>query len=322
MAGPIGSPQPWWFRNLLRSPYAFSSAELEAQYQVFQATKLNLWTLGNAMFTVIGWMSLVYKILGPGKQFQHVLPSPLVPVLFHFLPSVAVLALLSLHPQLYIKHKRIIHAAILLGISVGTQRAREIFLWMKLVDNPSCSNTKWAQQLGYFSSENLYLSMMWSYVRAFSVGPLADVVIMTVGVCVQMAGNREFCRFPLLGPSPVTLTPKVLAVTQWASDSLLSLVSFVYPVQAMPLGCAAALGFWQAMGWLLACLSVMVSEVLSRRAFLRTITASTIIGPEYATAALAWPIGRAFMIVNSLGWVFTLCLMQSAIWAVALPIVS
>jgi hypothetical protein len=308
---------------LPRSPLAFACPRLETLYQHFRTTNTHLWTAGTTIFTVIGWASLFFKMAISGRKLLHLLPSPLLPAMFHFLPALVVLYLIAVHPTAYNKHKRWINACVLGGLSVATLQAREIFLWMKLVDNASGGGSTWGQQMSYFFTENLYMSMMWSYAYAFPVEPHFDVVMMTGGMLMQMAGNKQFCKFPLLGPNPVTMTPKVMAVAQWASDLVLSFASPIVPFYDTKLdSCPAALGFWQVTGWMLACLLVFACELFTRRHFLRTPVALASLGPDLALARFHWPFGRAFMSMNCLCVVFLFFFLQSAIWAVALSVLS
>jgi hypothetical protein len=94
---------------------------------------------------------------------------------------------------------------------------------------------------------------------------------------------------------------------------------------APALSCPAVLGFWQVLGWLVACLMVFVAELLRWRAFLRSAAATAFLGPAWAASALKWPF-QGLQLLQTLviaKFVPMALLYASAlVWSASLPFLS
>eukprot|EP00884_Botryococcus_braunii_P014252 jgi/Botrbrau1/22828/Bobra.0132s0151.1 len=308
---------------LMASIFAFFSNELEDGYEAYQRSSFSIWTWGSAISLLMGWPVIFMKLQGHGKYHEHLLPPLVLPFVLHFLPTLALNLVLVLHPALYAKHKRVVNGLVQLVFVGNCIFMREAVLWMKLVERSASASPShggsWIESLLSFPHENIFLFVFWQIVALFPSTLGGDMAMATLGLIVNLAGNGHICSSPLLGPAPATLAPGLMRLTQRASDWLLAWASPYYvPSSSAVASCAAALGFWQALGWLNACLVIIGSEVLRRRAFLRTTAARACLGPSAIGLALSWPFGSQAKVGRLIRLVFMLLMVHSIIWAVAL----
>eukprot|EP00884_Botryococcus_braunii_P003868 jgi/Botrbrau1/13482/Bobra.0082s0078.1 len=304
------------------SPFAFASGELEADFQTHDARAISLLSWFCALVTVTGYFVLFAKIAAASGEQRALLPDMLLPVLFQFLPTVAVLALGAFFPSFYAAHKQALHLATHCCILVVFHSTRQLVLWMRMVKGSSLdgSFTKAAQ---FFSDENLYLSVVWYSVPAFPFGLCGEFAVVLAWLLVNLTGNTGICTSPLWTPDAVTLSSGPVTAVRRVSPWVLEVPAPLYALQAQPeLSCESNLAFWQILGSWLACLAVCVAEVLRRREFLRTPAAQARLGRQFAAAALRWPFGSSQLGSNCICGLFLLTVGHCLVWAVVLGLLS
>lgn len=204
--------------------------------------------------------------------------------------AAAILGLMLLRPAFYRKHQRGIGVMAVGAIPVTARQVRAGLLWMKFVDASGSVQSK-MQMLRFFFTENVHLLAAVDIVVAFPVGQIPELLLSSLLVLLLMAGNQYICTLPKLAENLVTMTPRLLSVTEaasmWMSGLAAGSLGISPPVSK--LSCPAVFGFWQVVGGVLACLLVFVADILRRRAFLRTPETLAYLGRAHKAAALSWP---------------------------------
>jgi hypothetical protein len=114
-----------------------------------------------------------------------------------------------------------------------------------------------------------------------------------------------------------------IKAAQWVSNRILEVATpFYQPKTATIRSCPAAFGLWQVVGSWLACMTVYAADLARRRAFLRTKKAASLLGPQYAAAALRWPFGRTSVVVDCLLLLLLVSLAHCVIWAITLDVLG
>jgi hypothetical protein len=183
------------------------------------------------------------------------------------------------------------------------------------------SSQAWFQQVQSFLVENIHLLGAARLVQSFPMGLIPDLISTNIFMAWLMTGNRHICALPHLGDNLVTMSPGLLSATQVASVWLSGVAvpaASIHPA-SRKLSCPAALGFWQLVGSLLACVNVFVADIFRRRAFLRTPEARARLGRELEAADVSWPFGNRALIEKGVAIGFCLsCLWASVVWNTAL----
>lgn len=193
-------------------------------------------------------------------------------------------------------------------------------IWLKVASAKSGPATL-VQDLQMLAAENLFITARLTDQLAFPCGQIPDLLMTTMFMLSAMASNEAVCASPLWGHRMVTMKPVFLAAAETASVWFTDLAGPLWGGHAVSpaLSCPAALGVWQVTGWLVACLMGLVSEVLLRRAFLRTPEAQSFLGPAYAAAALKWPFGSSQKCQRCLTGVLALCYLSGLLWNTVRP---
>eukprot|EP00884_Botryococcus_braunii_P006291 jgi/Botrbrau1/15663/Bobra.4_1s0047.1 len=134
-----------------------------------------------------------------------------------------------------------------------------------------------------------------------------------------MSANAALCDSPF-GRSLVTMRPPYLTAARGASVWLSDIAGPLVGGHASDpvLSCPAALGVWEVVGWLVACLTVLVADILRRRAFLRTPEVQAYLGPSYVAGALKWPFATSVKVQRCALGLFVLLYASSLLWNTAL----
>jgi hypothetical protein len=318
-----GGGHDWDLQSFLRfSTFAFADPELEARFRSYDSKSLSPWTLVCTGTIITGWLMFVIKV-GKATEQSGFSPSPeLYGVgLLHVVLLTANLCAILLKPVFYDKHQRTMKPLLMATIMLSCPFAAETLFWIK-----SASTKRWAPPLSWlqglqmFAAENPLVSTMWFLALAFTNGQVPDVAILTVSLIQYLLSSRSFCESPLWGQSLVSMSPAYLAAAQMASLGVATVgVPFVSgntPGHVM--SCPAVLGLWGLVGWWLACLAVLLAEIMRRRAFLQTHEALSFLGPAYVDAALHWPFASSEKIKRCCMTFFLLCYSASLMWNTAL----
>eukprot|EP00884_Botryococcus_braunii_P021956 jgi/Botrbrau1/8444/Bobra.0237s0063.1 len=311
--------QPWWKSWLTFSIFAFASSDLEGMYQSYLERTWNMWTLVHIGHMLMGWIVFIQKFTIMYSSVAHLVPVALYTGLLHPASALGLLILMLLAPAFYSKHRRAIYAAIMTSFVFTFRSARVMVLLLRFMRGKSFADSP-TQQLHSFSVENFYCALIWLLVLAYPVGQIPDTVITTLYLLFDMSGNRFICgMLEGWGDSLVTMSPGLLRLAQ-AGSGWLSGVSHAHVVphgSGAALSCPAAMGFWQLVGWWLACQIIYVADILRRRAFLRTQEAKAYLGRSLESSALTWPFGRSTMIQTVIFTALAITFYASIIWSIA-----
>eukprot|EP00884_Botryococcus_braunii_P019384 jgi/Botrbrau1/6129/Bobra.331_2s0024.1 len=258
--------KPWWKTCLTFSPFSFASSELERLYEKYLADSPSLWTWVHSLHILMGWIMLIQKYVTASKEIQDLLPPVWFLGLIHPLNAAALLYLLLFKPGVHAKHRQAIYAGIMLTFIFTFRAARVVVLWMRLVNNKAGIQS-WVQQLQTFFVENLYFALIWMIVLAYPLNQVPAVILTTLYMLAEMAGNSYICSLPVWGESSVTMSPRVLAWSQAASSWISGLVQPYLEISdaRTALSCPAALSLWQLVGWCFACHVIFAADIMRRR---------------------------------------------------------
>eukprot|EP00884_Botryococcus_braunii_P001099 jgi/Botrbrau1/10990/Bobra.0234s0015.2 len=297
---------------------AFNSPDLEAKYQQHLSQTAMCFAWSFCMANIVGWLSFFYKIWSKSPAARALLPPISMSLAFNFLPALALAGLLGLWTDAYTKRYRTINlmmSVLQLGVHNYT---RQLFLWSNSVGLKAGAGQV---SFGAFATENLYLTIMWFRVVTLPVDQVTDLIVVTVSLLNNMAGNDLICNSPIWGYSPVTLSRPMLAVVKSAScwlftslapDGGTAMHTCTAPPEVSVL-CPAALAFWEIVGWWLACVVVMVREIASRRAFLKLKAPSK--NRKSLQQAKAWP---GLLVSKCITFLVALYALAGFAWAVCL----
>eukprot|EP00884_Botryococcus_braunii_P006294 jgi/Botrbrau1/15666/Bobra.4_1s0050.1 len=304
------------------SVFAFSVPELEALFQTYYSKRQNTWALLTSAMVLLGYVLFVYKILVFAREGEDVPRWVLWSGMLVVCAVSAVITLMLFKPTFYRMHWQALNAGVIVCTIMTYPGSRMTLLWMKTLGGKTYSET-WLRELETFAVENLFMATSWMNVVSFPSGPVPDLVLMTLYLIRALASNESLCA-SRYGHSLVTMRPASLATARRASVLLTDIAGPLVGGHASDpvLSCPAALGVWEVVGWLVACLSVLVADILRRRAFLRTREARAYFGPENAASAMRWPFGSSQKSRRCVMAVIFLLYVSSVLWNTALPFVS
>jgi hypothetical protein len=284
------SPPLGWLQY---SIFAFKSPELEQLFQASIFGTSNSWTLVATATILVGWVTFIQKFLVNHRNADDLPSGVWGSLALHVLTLGCYLTVRLLKPQFHLKHRRAMHTSIRLCQLATLQPSWGMLLWMRSLSHKA-GTLSWLQGFHKLAVENMFLSSLWLFSLGYPLGQAFDLVYTTVALVTAMSINRAVCASPRWGTSMVTTSPGPLAVVQALSPWLrcIGTPSLEACAAGPALSCPAALGFWQVVGWVVAVLTVLVADVLRRRAFLRSGEAQAYLGPAYAAAATGWPFGQ------------------------------
>lgn len=312
--------------RLNQSMFKFASPALEAAFETHCCNTVGLWIYGGICNFLLGWAILVPKMLGRGRDRCGLLPSIWPPFLLHFLPATTLLAALLFVPSWYTSHRRKVNLVMIFAFTLNIDFLRRTILWMPLagaVAPPPAAEPSMVQSLQMFANESFFFISMWQVAAIFGNCLPFEFAAVTLGMLLDISGNNRICVSPLLSPSPATISPRFRSAAENASDVMLLWAVPYHHKRGQPIeSCAALFAFWQVLGWFMACLAMLVADVLRRRSFLRTNAARTMLGPDLAAAADTWPFGNIGMISRLVATLIALWFATCLTWAVALDTLS
>jgi hypothetical protein len=314
------APTAWWWSWCTFSVFAFANLGLEKEFQQYLTNSTNVSTWVFSAEIITSWLMVASKVYSFPKEHGS-LPSNWATGLLHPLSVVAMLGIMALMPVFYRKHQRVLKLIFICCMMFPMEYARGALLWMKSVNVKLGSSQAWFQQVQSFLVENIHLLGAARLVQSFPMGLIPDLISTNIFMAWLMTGNRHICALPHLGDNLVTMSPGLLSATQVASVWLSGVAvpaASIHPA-SRKLSCPAALGFWQLVGSLLACVNVFVADIFRRRAFLRTPEARARLGRELEAADVSWPFGNRALIEKGVAIGFCLsCLWASVVWNTAL----
>jgi hypothetical protein len=248
------------------SVFSFSSPELEALFQLYHSKRHNTWALLNSAMIVLGYLLFIFKVLVVAREGED------VPRLFFwsemliFCAASAVITSMLFNATFYRMHRRALNTCVVVCAIITYPASRKTLLWMKALGGKPYSET-WLRELGTFAVENLFMAISWMNVVSFPSGPVPDLVLMTLYLIQALASKASLCTSPY-GHSLVTMRPAYLAAARGASVLLTDIAEPLVGGHASDpvLSCPAASGVWGVVGWLGAALSVLVADILRRKA--------------------------------------------------------
>jgi hypothetical protein len=217
------------------SLFVFACPELEAGFQAYSKTGVNLWAWACYLLLLAGWVKAFFKLRNPGKALACSAKLLFVAALLQLVPMLAAVIIHCVWPSIYSKHQRKFNLVALCGTIIATPAVREILVWMGRVD------AIFGQESGHsplallraFADENLFLAVMWLRVVGYPTTPPLSVGIILAGLAWSLNSNEGFCKSHLLDHGGVTMSVGPLAAAQWVSDVVLrASTSFHLPLVA------------------------------------------------------------------------------------------
>eukprot|EP00884_Botryococcus_braunii_P013292 jgi/Botrbrau1/21964/Bobra.0249s0087.1 len=316
---------PWWKAWLTISIFRFASGELEGLYEHYIASTVNLWTLAHSGHVIMGWIVFTQKLMTAPRKLRAYVPAAWPIAFLHPLQAGILILIILFKPAFYNQHRQALHAGVICVFMTTFRMARAVVLWMRLANAKGVQS--WMQQLQSFTVENFYFTIMWVLQVAYPVAQVPAIVLATVYMLSEMASNTHLCSLPQWRDNIsviATVSPRVLAWTRTASSWISGLghPDLAAKAMSMELSCPAALGFWQVVGWWLACHAAFAAEVFRRRAFLRTHAALAHLGPAHLEAAMKWPFGRSSMLLRMIITSLALSCYASVFWSIILHVIQ
>lgn len=311
--------------------FTFADSQLEAVYQGSLASRICYYAWNYCgMNLIIGWTTLLVKVLLAPQAVQDLRPPYFLPVLCNLLPSLVVVILVPLWPTMFKKRWRAINIAVSIFQISTWNYLRPILLWQQLrvvAGSGAGSLQSLVQFQGTsFSIENWYFTCMILRVLVFPTGPASDILLTSFAFVLTILGNPGVCKSPqwMAVPARISFSEGNLMIIRKVSFAMWSFLGGpgsslgqdVIFQSSGPLSCPAMLSFWEVVGWWLTTLLVFVREVLSRRAFL--IANASLLGSGGARKAWLWPWGNVAMVQKCICTFLSICFMSSFLWALAL----
>jgi hypothetical protein len=298
------------------SVFAFRSPQLEQLFQASIFGMSNSWTLVATATVFVGWVTFIQKFLMNGRDADLLPRGVWSSLALHALSFGAYLTIMLFKPQFHLKHRRAMHACIRLCHLATLRPSWGMLLWMRSL-SPKAGPLYWLQGFHKLAVENMFLSSFWMFSLGYPLGQAFDLGYTVVALFTVMFCNGAVCASPRWGTSMVTTSPGPLAVVQALSPWLICIgtPSLEACSAGAALSCPAAVGFWEVVGWLIAVLTVLVADVLRRRAFLRSGEAQAYLGPAYAAAATGWPFSSPLLVHRCIMVLIILCYAASLIWS-------
>eukprot|EP00884_Botryococcus_braunii_P017084 jgi/Botrbrau1/4059/Bobra.152_3s0015.1 len=308
-------------QRLLRwSILEFESPDLESGYQRHLASQRWGYMLAFAPMFLLGWLQIFYCMASDGRGNRFQLPPGFVASsALYLLPTTGLISFMWLCPQMYARHWRGINVIFMMVHVFSSDGFQTLCLWQR-----NCTARSWLQ---VFAVENLYLTIICLRVMIFSTGQACDVLYTVVGLVLAVAGNNALCASPLCGPPRVTLSPPIVVLAHKGCSWLLSVLSacgvFAQCPPSGELSCPAVLGLWQVVGCGLACFLIIVRELMSRRAYLRSCmrlrgSSWPPGGATWPPGGATWPLSHARTLHNLICALFAVCFAPAVILALAL----
>jgi hypothetical protein len=306
----------------------FGSGELESAYQVYLANHAGGYLLAFLPMFVFTWAQFLYCIAISG-HFTHLSfpPGFLITVVLFMVPTIGHVAFICMCREQYARHWRGINALDQTLKLFSTNAFQSLCIWQ--VSCTAQGVCKIFQKVGEspvnsFARENFYLTNICLANMVFAAGQIPDLIITTCCLFFNMAGSKALCESPHWGPERVTLSAPLSSIPR--RGSLLFLVFFppssdtIKWLPPQELSCPAVLAFWQVVGWWLSCIFIILREILSRRAFLKST--GTTFGPLVASRVAGWPLGDALMVNRLIFMVFFLSFAVGVVWSSAVQVFS
>eukprot|EP00884_Botryococcus_braunii_P021916 jgi/Botrbrau1/8408/Bobra.0237s0029.1 len=311
---PAASPEASFLQRVLsRSFLEFKSTALESAYQRYLSKQAGAYLLAFTPIALLTGGQMVYHAAADGSfRRLNFPPGFLITILLFVLPTIGLILFICTQQPVYAKHWRGINAAYTGVLVLSTNGFQRLCLWQR-----SRSGTR-SGSVHAFAIENFFLTVIGLRNTLYPAGQAPDLFFTTVSFLLSMAGNQSLCGWELWGLDRVTLSPLISSIPRKASVFLPAFWGYqisTVPRNGTPLSCPALLTFWQLVGWVLACLAIIVHEILSRRAFLKAHSA--VYGRAASAGAQAWPLRDLVLTHKLLFAVLLVFFSANIVWAVA-----
>lgn len=306
------APSQKWLDSL-PSIFKFASSDLESRYQDYVSDNVSSTTLGCCVLVTLQALPVLLKVLSTPPNARPSALAVLIPVGFNVVPAVAVAGLITFWPTVYTRRYALIHMVLSLLQMGVSNYVRELYLWTNRLH--ARSPHAFAGGVTTFVVENSFLFVQWLRVLIFPTNQVCDLATVALLALLNVAGNGPICR--KWGASLLSTSPPVVHVMHTVSSAMLTAVGPRWGPDGFPRpdSCAAALAFWQIVGWWWASMVVLAGEVARRRAFL--FANLHLLGP-HAHKSARWPSGSVFIVLDCLLIVLSLSFGAALVWAACL----
>lgn len=330
ITGETSAAEPIWQRIFRKSLFEFANPDLEGGYQTYLAKHASDYVMAYAPMFIMSWLHMLYCTVVNGRStWSDPPPGLMYSVLLYLLPGGGLIAFAWLRKSVYAMHWRGINVAVMSVHVFHNNPYHLLCLWLQsCVTSGTCRITgrsskgseagpSWATAFGL---ENFFLSVVCLRLWVMSAGAAADIFFTTVGMLLAMAGNEALCASSLWGPVRVTLSAPLGSIPKKVSALVLATVfpegGWLLPEEE--LSCPSVLAFWQVVGWLAGCLFILMREILSRRAYLKS--ANLPLSPSVISRAKNWPFGSMGKTILLLQALLCMFLTSTIIWATVLAL--
>lgn len=311
-----------WQKLTRVSVFAFSREELENAFHADMERHVNLGDILLPCCILGAWIIFLVHYVTSPMEVRAFLPKGWPMAAMHPLVAILSLSLQVSQTQMYVTHQKALRLGFILILISASCQTREVVLRFRMYrgEQPDVSYIALAQA---FVGENLYFSTAWIGHATVNIGQLIDLLMAALFLVTEIRSNARICA-STSGGSPVGTSGARLA--EAACAPVRAWLGLPSPLQRSvdPSACPASLRFWQVLGAWLACIAVLLKDVLHRRAFLRSNTASALIPQQHREAAEAWPFtslaGGALVLWASMCLALLPYLLQlGTLYCIALP---
>lgn len=164
-----------------------------------------------------------------------------------------------------------------------------------------------------FFIENIFLVVVWLRMLALPSDLLSDIAIITATLVTAVVGNEHLCTSHLPpGFLFATQQEPFKSIAQLASKVVLKgfapVGGLAWAAVPPPSSCAALLGFWEAVGWWLTSLTMIVREVVCRMLFWRASAKQSRARGSHVGPRAKWPFDNASVVADILSMLGVSCL--------------
>jgi hypothetical protein len=313
-------------RVLKESVFRFGPPELESRYQSYFANRAGGYALALSGPILISWFALFpFKLAAIGPDSSRAPPTLVPSLLLSFVPAISILVLAAFFPRFYSRHWWGVNLLFMSAKVFSHEYLQGLFLWLHQSApgvRQEGSDASPQAMLRMFVLENFYSTTTWALGLAFPTGQVSDVFFATLGLSIGFSKNAAICGSPAWGASLVTGSAPFAAAAGSGSRLLFAVLSAnglpaIFP-HPQALTCTELRAFWQVVGWWFSCVLVLLREIGSRRAFLRSPAAGVRV--SHLRAAARWPFGNQVMVQLLITWAFFLLVAPSLVWVAALQL--
>lgn len=270
------------------SVVVFTNAELETAFHRYIERRYDVCTILLPCVILVAWVMFGSRYLSSTQEVRALLPQGSALAVWEALLAIVLLLLQVAQPQWYIMHQKAVHLGAHLFLMATYSHTKEVMLWFR-------ANRAGQREASHFAlvqaflAENTFFSTAWIGAISLHVGQVINLLIMVLYLLIEMRSNSRICASAAWRGGSFGGTGDRLAEAACTPFRAWVGLGAPTPQPFDPSSCSASLMFWQVLGTCLACIAVMVNDVLQRRAFLRSGTARALIPQAQRAAAESWP---------------------------------